>query len=436
MKKKLFLTISLLLSALVVISCAPVGVETPQDVDPSYIESEHLPLGDLDEAKADVSWRHAKTCKAVPSLPQLQDPFVVISLNGLTLRLKDRASGFEKVFPIGAGKINHKQGETTYQESLSLYPILRKGTNRFTMKPNRANPCTIWWYDRQTGRNLPVFAGMPFLSWYGSYGIHGPISQYWLASGGRLQRGYVSHGCIRMEAADILELYGRIKTRSSVSVRVQKAVERRADGSAVEIPQKWILSECTRDADCNFQGGYCKLNPYSNRGFCTAACTRYCYFDKYGYPVTFCVEDPDTGRGYCTYKYSDFNYSCRRHDSFKAVDDEPRINYPWITADVCLPGSSGWIGDGCLADGDCLAGKYCHRPDQARPGFCSQRCSKYCPDLKGHYGTFCITHEGAGRCTVKCDPVSNGAQCGEDFTCTQRERHDQPWVKKHVCVPR
>lgn len=429
-------TLILLLISLLLISCTPPGAEVPQGGDPGYPEVEHLPLGEMEEAKADVSWVHAKTCKTVPSLPQLQDPHVVISLNGLTLRLKDRASGFEKVFPIGIGKVNYNRGETTYQQSLSYYPILKKGTNNFTMNPSRSNPCTIWWYDRQTGRNLPVFAGMPFLSWHGSYGIHGPISQYWIPSGGKLQRGYVSHGCIRMEAADILEFYGRIKTRTSVPVRVQKAIERRTDGSAVDIQQKWILSECTKDAECNFQGGYCKHNPYSTRGFCTAACSRYCNYDKYGYPVTFCVEDGNSGEGYCTYKHSSFNYSCRGYDSFKAVDDEPRINYPAITADVCLPGSSGWIGDRCLADTDCMSGKFCEKFASGQPGFCTEGCSKYCPDMSGHYGTFCINHEGAGRCTITCDPASNGARCGEGFTCAREARYSQSWVQKHVCVPK
>jgi hypothetical protein len=61
-----------------------------------------LPVGELtgDDGKADGNWGSALTCKTVPALPPLAHPEIVVSLNGLTLRLADRAAGFDKVFPI------------------------------------------------------------------------------------------------------------------------------------------------------------------------------------------------------------------------------------------------------------------------------------------------------------------------------------------------
>lgn len=94
-----------------------------------------------------------------------------------------------------------------------------------------------------------MFAGLPFLSWSGNYAIHGPIDNFRAANGGTLRRGYVSHGCIRMPSADVLELYGRIKGVASVPVHVQRARDRKPNGSsacrshpvgsAITVARKW-----------------------------------------------------------------------------------------------------------------------------------------------------------------------------------------------------
>src|SRR5262249_10395882 len=167
----------------------------------------------------------------------------------------------------------------------------------------------------ETGEKAPVFAGLPFMSWSGSYGVHGPIDNFQAPNGGNLRRGFVSHGCIRMEAADVLEVYGRIKTAPQVPVWVQREPERtvseRVDGEPA-----WIGSECSSTADCNFPDGFCHTNPYSERGFCTARCSKYCT-DKAGYPTTFCVTDPDAaGQGMCVAKVSTVNSECRPYDHF------------------------------------------------------------------------------------------------------------------------
>lgn len=303
-------------------------------------EGEDLPLGAADEIKDDGAWGSATTCKPIPTRTALAAPRITISLDGLTLHLVDDATGFSRVYPVGVGAINHNPGEHTYGESLSLYPVLVTGGTSFSIRTSKVTPCKIWWKDKTTGKVSPVFAGLPFLPWYGSYGIHGPVTGFTAPNGGSLQRGFVSHGCVRMEAADVAELWAYVRQVSTVPVKVQKQIERDNAGRAVEIPARWILSECETDAECNYSGGVCLSNSVSGRGFCSARCTRTCAYDKYGYPVTFCVSDSDApGKGLCTYKGSDFNHGCRRYDGFTQIDDVPRFSQPSVTADVCLPGS-------------------------------------------------------------------------------------------------
>src|SRR3954466_5382150 len=236
---------SLLLLLVVVAGCDPEAQRALSGSD--------LPLGEFtDEGKADGTWGSALTCKTVPLLPALKSPRIVVSLDGLTLHLVDAAGGYDKVFPVGPGAINHNQGETSFGDSLSLYPVLATGQHEFAITPSSIQPCKFWWTDPETGAKQPVFAGLPFLSWYGNYAIHGPIDNFRAPSGGNLRRGYVSHGCVRMEAADILEVYARIKGVAHVPVHVQREAERLSDRGEVDLSAKWIGSECTANADCNY----------------------------------------------------------------------------------------------------------------------------------------------------------------------------------------
>src|SRR6267142_560995 len=65
--------------------------------------------------------------------------------------------------------------------------------HEFAITPSTIQPCKFWWTDPETGKKQPVFAGLPFLSWYGNFAIHGPIDNFRAANGGSLRRGYVSH---------------------------------------------------------------------------------------------------------------------------------------------------------------------------------------------------------------------------------------------------
>jgi hypothetical protein len=387
-----------------------------------------LPLGDLDEddGKADGNWGYATQCKDIPDLPPLRDPHITISLDGLSLHLVDRAGDYDRVFPVGVGVINNRTTSAYYGESETYYPLHASGRQDFTIDTTTNwtfNPCRVWWTDSDTGERLPVFAGLPFMRWSGSYGIHGPITNYRKSTGGDLERGYVSHGCVRMEAADVVEVYARISGTASVPVHVQREPERAADGARVDV-DPWIGSECSADSDCAFDGGYCHANAVGERGFCTRACTQYCT-DRFGSPTTFCVADPaDSTRGMCVPQETSNNAGCRPYDHL-VPQTLPRFNEPTRTSTVCVPGSRGWIGDRCLADADCHPSNHCDAG-----GFCTQGCSQYCPDEVGRPTTFCAD---GGSCARQCTPASNASECAAGADCVERSRNGDASTQRYVC---
>jgi len=404
----------------------------------SGYEGDDLSLGEVgpDDLKADGNWGAATTCKPVPDLPRLVKPRIIISLHGLTLRLVDEATGFEKVFPIGPGAINTNPSEATYGESLSFYPVIATGKQDFEITPSSITPCKIWWTDKATGQTSPVFAGLPFMSWYGPYAIHGPIENYRDPSGGTLTRGFVSHGCIRMEAQDVLELYARIKGVPRVPVHIQREPERTAEGRRVDVASPWIGAECTSDSECTFSGGFCKKNPYSQRGYCTARCTTYCA-DRRGYPTTFCVEDPDApGKGMCVPKTSSANPDCRAYDHMIPAS-RSRLNQAGVRATVCMPGSPGWVGDHCFTMAECKTGNVCVGASGGTPGLCTQSCTRFCPDMPGWAETTCVEESelGGKSCVRQCTPASNASECPAGTTCEVRRWAADASKTRTVCVP-
>jgi len=430
-----FLPHALLLCSLGLAACASDGAGAAGDPE------EDLPLGDVDDddMKADGYWGWATTCKAIPSLPALADPQITISVEGLTLHLVDRAGDYDRVFPIGVGSIDKRNGSLTNGESRTMYPVLSNGTGDFTIDTTTNwtfNPCRIWWTSSDTGERLPVFAGMPFMRWKGAYGIHGPITNYRAESGGSLERGFVSHGCIRMEAADVVEVYALISGTAEVPVHVQREAERNADNQAEDIDPPWIGAECQSDDDCSFSSGFCKANPYSGRKFCSIRCSRYCP-DRAGYPETFCVTDPDdASSGFCTLKEESRNYECRPYDHFTPIA-QPRFRDPAATARVCMPGSRGWIGDHCFSGADCQEGNHCAGADGANPGICTQACERYCPDAPARPPTFCVNEPALGGsvCVRQCTPETNASECPAASTCAERGRNNQPEAVRDVCIP-
>lgn len=396
-----------------------------------------LPLGDrfADDMKADGEWGSALTCKTIPNLPALPNPKITVSLQGLTLRLTDASVGYDKIFPVGVGQIDIKPGSYTEGESLSYFPVKAYRKNQFYLRPSTNTECKFWWTDPETGEKSPVFAGLPFLSFSGSYGIHGPIDNFRAPNGGNLRRGFVSHGCVRMEAADVLEVYARVKSAAQVPVWVQREPER-TPLKRIDVTPPWIGAECSVDADCPYAGGFCKENPYSERGFCSARCSRYCS-DKAGYPATFCVPDPDApGQGMCVSKVTALNAECRPYDHFEPMA-QGRQSQPGVTATVCMPGSQGAIGDHCFLDTDCDPGNRCAGASGGEPGLCTQTCTRACPDFAGSPTTFCVNEPALGgpSCVRTCTPSVNAPECPAGTACVQRSRNGDPATKKYVCSP-
>ncbi len=426
------------LSAVVLLSAC---TDAPSDLEGLPGGEGDLPVGDLSEedSKADGNWGAALTCKPLPNLPRLQNPKITLSIDGLTLRLTDAASGYDKVFPVGPGAIETEPTSGEFRESLSYFPVSNTGRSDFEITPATIQPCKTWLTDRDTGIRTPVFAGLPFLSFYGNYAIHGPIDNYRAPNGGTLRRGYVSHGCFRMEAADILEVYARIKGLARVPVHLQREPERRPDGSKVDLEKKWIGSACTGDAECNFTNGFCANNDLTQRGFCSARCTSTCA-DRAGYPSTFCVADPKSpGQGMCVAKAQKENFECRPYDHFQVASAAARFNQPAVTANVCLPRSPGWVGDHCLVDGDCKHGTTCRGAAAGRPGICSMACSQLCMDQPAYADTFCASVPAlgtGGSCVRQCTPSSNAAECPSDMSCTLLPRFGATSPVRSVCVPR
>jgi hypothetical protein len=425
--------ISSLVLALSLVACAAQDEEIPMEEELGA----DLPLGEAPpDLKADGDWGAALTCKTIPNLPVLRDPVITISIDGLSLRLVDRAGGYDKTFPVGVGAIDTETGSSTFGESLSYWPLQNYNTNDYSLKPSTTTPCKIWWTDPETGERSPVFAGLPFMSWSGSYAIHGPIDNFRATNGGNLRRGYVSHGCVRMEAADVLEVYARTKGIARVPVRVQREPERLADGTKNDVSSRWIGAECRSDSDCNFANGFCKQNRFSGRGVCSARCTRTCS-DRAGYPTTFCVTDPDdTTKGMCVAKVTAVNAECRPYDHFEPAV-KGRNGQPSVTANVCMPGSRGWVGDRCFADGDCMTGNRCDGADAAsgRAGLCTQTCTRYCPDQPGFADTFCADMGSEGECARQCTPSVNSPECPAGTTCRAVARRGQATVTRNVCLP-
>ena len=386
-------------------------------------DSGDLPLGDVIDDKADGDgWGSALDCKPIPDLPALVAPKITLSIDGLTLHLVDAATGYDRVFPVGPGAIDATPTDPEFGESLSYRPIIDTGSHEFAITPATIQTCKTWWTDPDTGDKSPVFAGLPFLSWHGDYAIHGPIDNYTAPNGGTLRRGFVSHGCFRMEAADILEVYARIKGVANVPVHVQREPERLMDGTRVDVTPSWIGAACAHDADC--ATGYCAQNRYSGAGFCSAHCTQYCD-DKTGYPSTFCVDDPSTGSGMCVPKMIAQDQDCRPFEQMTTHAAVPRHGQPSVTADVCLPGSPGWVGDRCFDDTDCGNGTSCQL------GQCTMACTQFCADEPGWPSTFCAA---GGTCARQCTPSSNASECTGGTVCEGTTRHGNANVGRDVCV--
>ncbi|MCX5748412.1 MAG: hypothetical protein NT062_38655 [Proteobacteria bacterium] len=243
-----------------------------------------------------------------------------------------------------------------------------------------------------------------------------------------------------MEAADILEVYARIKGVARVPVHVQREREKRPTGTVVDLDKKWIGAACAANADCNFPNGFCAQNAYSHGGFCSARCTTYCT-DRPGNPSTFCVDDPaDPSKGMCVPKVGPTNDACRPYEQLAPALAVARHGNSTVVADVCKPGSHGWVGEHCFADTDCAMGTTCAGATALVAGVCTSKCTTYCSDQPGSPDTFCgavaLLGGTGGSCLRQCSKSSNGSECPGDMTCGSIARNGQPSVVRDVCRPR
>ncbi len=191
-------------------------------------DEEH-PGADLGPGKADLPHTYA-----VPTeLPELERPEVIVSLEGLSVHLFDRATGVSRVYPTGVGK----RGSS----GKSYTP-----TGFFkTMDPSNS------WYFVARRYSPDYFGGFPFLrlniensQGHHTYGFHGPITYSCPGGGGScdllerdwfLVRDFVSQGCMRMETEGIVELFWALRDFAYVPVSIQREVERDALGAIVDV---------------------------------------------------------------------------------------------------------------------------------------------------------------------------------------------------------
>jgi hypothetical protein len=177
------------------------------------------PNAPMDDGKSDAP-RYA-----IPTdLPMLVAPEIIVSLDGLTVHLFDRATGFQAVYPAGVGVKNSR--------GVSITP-----TGHFKTGSNTADS---WWFAAR--RTVPeYFGGFPFLrltartsAGSNTYGLHGPITA-------ELIRGYVSHGCVRMASKDIIRLFWMVKNFPNVPVTIQREVELDKSGKKVDVGTTPVL---------------------------------------------------------------------------------------------------------------------------------------------------------------------------------------------------
>src|SRR5258706_9680428 len=100
--------------AALLVACAP-GDEPSGEIEGSELPADDLSIGDLSagDLKADGVWGNATQGKAVPDLPGLGHPRIVVSLQALTLHLSDPQTGFDAGCPNSPRPITTKPGPFT-----------------------------------------------------------------------------------------------------------------------------------------------------------------------------------------------------------------------------------------------------------------------------------------------------------------------------------
>lgn len=352
------------------VACGEPETEEGFEVDPRL--QEEVPIGDANEPgelKED-GFAHngeedfSEMCKPIPEVEPLEDPEIVISIDGRSLRLFDNASDYERVFRVGLGKIRDDgKSRTPLSEDARGGVFYARGDADPVVDGSTSDrrrwawnySCRIWsgseYYNPSTDAEeyRSYFAGLPFIRFEGTnravYGMHGPINNYWRENGGELYRGYVSGGCVRMDADDVVEVYGRILGHKTPT-RIQQAIDVDEETGLSYDPDRFVNAACLDDSDCEFEGAVCVEHPDGSGRFCTKPCEAQseCPIRENGIVGSigvwsFCVEDRHDlveTSGYCVIEgNSKTNNSCQSYPSAFSRRSVPTVDDDSRTYSVC-----------------------------------------------------------------------------------------------------
>lgn len=244
------------------IAAAALAVVLPACDDPDAVEVIDLEeegegvAFDQDNPGADIEGlgkaEYPRTYEIPTDLPQLERPEIIVSLATRTVHLFDRATGFSAVYPAGPGALGSSGRSITPRGFYKTSPDLEDA-----------------WYYVARRYEPDYFGGFPFLrldipnsSGAHTYAFHGPIT-YTCPGGGSgcglldrqwfLRHDYVSHGCVRMEAEDIVEMFWTVRQHPAVPVAIFDGVEIDAAGQPVDLgtdPALWAQGDAIQYAEC------------------------------------------------------------------------------------------------------------------------------------------------------------------------------------------
>jgi hypothetical protein len=311
------------------------------------------PEGDFYEGEGSDNERHSlddKEDRPLPyeipdDLPTLVAPEIIVSLSQRTVHLFDRATGVSRIYPTGVGVKSSRTGR-------SITP-----TGHYATSPDSGDG----WYYIPSRWSPAYFEGYPFLrlniknsAGAHTYGLHGPITN-------PLQRGFVSHGCMRMDKRDIVELFYMVKDHPSTPVTIQEEPELDANGAMVDVgapaalyapdaaiafgvsvgprparivPRNFIGEACGADDECG-DGTPESLAFCHPAGFCTEPCAQYCP-DRAGRPGTFCADSPSASGGLCMRRVDESDPLCAAVPNTVARE-VPNAAIASRVARVCAP---------------------------------------------------------------------------------------------------
>ena len=163
----------------------------------------------LDKA-AETAPKDAEAVKKAPEKPRFEDKRIEINLASRLLTLYQGDVGI-RMYPIAPGK-----------------PSSPTPTGRRTVVDMEVNPT---WIDPDSGTTIPSGPDCPIgYRWIGiggNYGIHGTNVPSAIGT-------YASHGCVRMNEADVEDLYAHIVKGIPVDILYERVVvQREADHTVV-----------------------------------------------------------------------------------------------------------------------------------------------------------------------------------------------------------